>query len=617
MMTSTESASATLPPGRSPALTDSTAEPRRSRFSWSVFWSYTGPGWLMSMAYLDPGNLEADLQSGAYTRYQLLYVVLLSTIFGGLYQVLAARLGACTGRHLAQLCRSEYPPLVSFGLWIMTELAIIGSDIQEVLGSAVAFELLFGLPLWLGCLLTGLDTFTFLAIHKAGDSKSRYLEMFFLLLIATMCVCFFADFTMSDPDGMEIIKGVVEPRLDKQNTMQAVAMVGAIIMPHNIFLHSALVQERKIDTRFPKRVKEANFYFGLEAVMALFVSFLINAAVVCAFASSFFSSQCYALSSNPISSLYGRDIQTSCIPTKAALSSGSAIYDAFSGNVCVFGGESVFGGNVTAKIMNTVSKCSPCYVDGHGIPAVALGSGPTAGYCQEIGLAEAGEAVREALGGYAKVVWAIGLLASGQASTMTGTYAGQFVMEGFLDIRIAAWKRVVLTRGVALVPAIIVALISQHRQFQSDHFNELLNVLQSVQLPFALLPLLAFTTSKRLMGPHFVNTRWIAALLAVGTALLCSLNYSLVYDILIKNLPEKFSLAAWIGLVTIAGLYVSLLLYLLLIYPSETVPSHYVVLSSASDSELLPEKQRKRTGSAEELLLDSSRSSSLENEGVV
>ncbi|KAF1793668.1 NRAMP family [Phytophthora cactorum] len=439
-MTSTESASATLPPGRSPALTDSTAEPRRSRFSWSVFWSYTGPGWLMSMAYLDPGNLEADLQSGAYTRYQLLYVVLLSTIFGGLYQ---------------------YPPLVSFGLWIMTELAIIGSDIQEVLGSAVAFELLFGLPLWLGCLLTGLDTFTFLAIHKAGDSKSRYLEMFFLLLIATMCVCFFADFTMSDPDGMEIIKGVVEPRLDKQNTMQAVAMVGAIIMPHNIFLHSALVQERKIDT-----------------------SFLINAAVVCAFASSFFSSQCYALSSNPISSLYGRDIQTSCIPTKAALSSGSAIYDAFSGNVCVFGGESVFGGNVTAKIMNTVSKCSPCYVDGHGIPAVALGSGPTAGYCQEIGLAEAGEAVREDL-------------------------------------------------------------------------EDMLN-----------------------------------------------LNYSLVYDILIKNLPEKFSLAAWIGLVTIAGLYVSLLLYLLLIYPSETVPSHYVVLSSASDSELLPEKQRKRTGSAEELLLD-------------
>ncbi|KAL3664857.1 hypothetical protein V7S43_010035 [Phytophthora oleae] len=615
MMTTSDSV-LLAPDALAPPDTDCTMHPRRSRFSWSVFWSYTGPGWLMSMAYLDPGNLEADLQSGAYTRYQLLYVVLLSTIFGGLYQVLAARLGACTGRHLAQLCRSEYPPLVSWGLWIMTEFAIIGSDIQEVLGSAVAFELLFGLPLWVGCLLTGLDTFTFLALHRAGDSGSRYLEMFFLLLIATMCVCFFADFTMSDPDGIEIIKGVVEPRMDKQNTMQAVAMLGAIIMPHNIFLHSALVQERKIDARFPHRVKEANFYFSLEAAMALFVSFLINAAVICSFASSFFSSQCYALSSNPISSLYGTNIQTSCIPAKAALSSGSAIYDAFSGNICVFGG--VFEGNVTADIMSTVTKCAPCYVDGHenGYTAVLdIVSGPTAGYCQEIGLSEAGKAIRESLGGYAKVVWAIGLLASGQASTMTGTYAGQFVMEGFLDIRIAAWKRVALTRSVALVPAVIVALISQNHQFKSDRFNELLNVLQSVQLPFALLPLLAFTTSKRLMGPDFVNTRWIAVMLVVGTALLCSVNYTLVYDILLKNLPEKLSPTVWTGLVIVAGLYISLLLYLLVIYPSETVPVHYVVLPSASDAASATIEQRKRSGSIEKPLLENE--GEPENEGIV
>ncbi|KAF4043203.1 Natural resistance-associated macrophage protein [Phytophthora infestans] len=345
--------------------------------------------------------------------------------------------------------------------------------------------------------------------------------------------------------------------------------------------------------------------------MALFVSFLINAAVVCAFASSFFSSQCYALSSNPISSLYGRDIQTSCIPAKAALSSGSTIYDAFTGNVCVFGGESVFKGDMTADIINTVTKCTPCYVDGRGdrFDTVSFGLGPTAGYRQEIGLAQAGEAVREALGGYAKVVWAIGLLASGQASTMTDTYAGQFVMEGFLEIRIAAWKRVALTRGVALIPAILVALISQDRQFQSDRFNELLNVLQSVQLLFALLPLLAFTTSTRLMGPLFVNNRWIGALLVVGTALLCGVNYTLVYDILIKNLPEKLSTAAWIGLVVVAGLYMTLLLYLLLVYPSETVPSHYVVIPSAVDSEGLSEENCKSTDIAEERVP--------EDEGVV
>ncbi|KAH7468730.1 hypothetical protein KRP22_011820 [Phytophthora ramorum] len=607
MMSSSDQASSVLP-ALPPRSTDVS---RRPPFSWSVFWSYTGPGWLMSMAYLDPGNLEADLQSGAYTRYQLLYVVLLSTLFGGFYQVLAARLGACTGRHLAQLCRSEYPPLVTIGLWVMTELAIIGSDIQEVLGSAVAFELLFGLPLWVGCLLTGLDTFTFLALHRSGkEAGSRYLEMFFLLLIATMCVCFFADFTMSNPDAMEIAKGIVEPRMDKQNTMQAVAMLGAIIMPHNIFLHSALVQARKIDTRSPGRVKEANFYFSLEAALALFVSFLINSAVICVFASSFFSKQCYELSSNPISSLYGRDIQTSCIPAKAALSSGSAIYDAFSGNVCVFGG--VFGGDVTTGIMDTVRKCTPCYVDGHGASsaAMAFGTPPTAGYCQEIGLSEAGEAVREALGGYAKVVWAIGLLASGQASTMTGTYAGQFVMEGFLDIRIAAWKRVALTRAVALVPAVIVALISQHRQFKSDRFNELLNVLQSVQLPFALLPLLAFTASKRLMGPLFVNTRWVAVALIVGTALLCSVNYSLVYTILLKNLSDDMSAISWAALVIVAGLYVALLLYLLLVYPSTTTPVHYVVVPSTKVEEKVPAaEQRMRAGSAEEPLL--------EHEGVV
>ncbi|RLN72663.1 hypothetical protein BBJ28_00023763 [Nothophytophthora sp. Chile5] len=581
--------------------------PQRPPFSWRLFWAFTGPGWLMSMAYLDPGNLEADLQSGAYTRYELLYVVLLSTLAGGFYQILAARLGTCTGRHLAQLCRDEYPPTVTFALWVMTELAIIGSDIQEVLGSAVAFELLFGFPLWLGCLLTGLDTFTFLALHRADKNSSgtgsRYLELFFLLLIGTMCVCFFVDFTLSAPDALEIAKGVVEPRMQPQNVMQAVGMLGAIIMPHNIFLHSALVQARGINPRSPARVTEANLYFGLEAAMALFVSFLINAAVICVFASSFFSSQCFALSANPISSLYGRDIQTSCIPVNAARESGSAIYDAFSGDICVFNGVT---NSVTPLELSVTSfnKCTPCYVQGHDAPAPVwtLAKEPTAGYCQEIGLAEAGEAVREALGGYAKVIWAIGLLASGQASTMTGTYAGQFVMEGFLDIRIAAWKRVALTRAVALVPAVLVAVVSQHGQFKSDRFNELLNVLQSVQLPFALLPLLAFTTSPRLMGPHFVTPRCVAVLLVLGTALLCRVNYTLVYSILLKNLPEKLSLAASVALILAAGFYVTLLLYLLLIYPSEKTPRGR---KASLEPVLTPESEvRERLPSAEQALLE-------------
>lgn len=527
-------------------------------FSWSKFWAYTGPGWLMSMAYLDPGNLEADLQSGAYTRYELLYVVLLSTLAGGFYQVLAARLGTVTGKHLAQLCRSEYPRPVSLALWVMTEMAIIGSDIQEVLGSAIAFEILFNFPLWVGCLLTGLDTFTFLALHhvsdgKGGSGSSRYLEMFFMVLISTMCVCFFVDFSVSAPSGIEIFKGIFIPRMKEQNVMQAVATLGSIIMPHNIFLHSALVQARNINPANKSAVREANYYFSLEAAAALFVSFLINSAVICVFASSFYSSECAALSTNPISSIAGTGIQTSCIPVNAALRSGDAIYDAFSGNICD---------------ASDALSCKFCYVDHHSDPGMTATALPAPGYCQEIGLAEAGEAVREALGGYAKVVWAVGLLASGQASTMTGTYAGQFVMEGFLDIRIDAWKRVALTRGVALVPAVIVAVISQNSQFRSDRFNELLNVLQSVQLPFALIPLLAFTSSSGLMGLSFVNSRVIATVLLMGTCLLCGVNYALVYRILQKNLPDDMPLATVVFLCLVALFYVLLLLYLVLFYPS-------------------------------------------------
>lgn len=571
-------------------------------FSWRLFWAYTGPGWLMSMAYLDPGNLEADLQSGAYTRYELLWVVLLSTVAGGCYQVLAARLGAVTGKHLAQLCRSEYPRAVSLALWVMTELAIIGSDVQEVLGSAIAFQILFALPLWCGCLLTAVDTLTFLMLHRADKhgNGSRYLEMFFLLLIATMCVCFFADFSVSKPDAREIAKGIVWPRLEQQNVMQAVASLGAIIMPHNIFLHSALVQTRGIDPTRHTKVREANYYFSLESSLALFVSFLINAAVICVFASTFYSSECAALSKpDSISGLAGTGIQTACIPIKAALASGNKIYDARTGNVCHF-------------ISHTFT-CSPCYVDHRDTSLLYGFSGdlvaPSAGYCQEIGLSEAGEAVKESLGGYARVIWAIGLLASGQASTMTGTYAGQFVMEGFLEIKISAWKRVALTRGVALIPALIVAVVSQNQAFQSDYFNEYLNVLQSVQLPFALLPLLTFTATRSLMGDAFVTSRGLGFVLLAGTALLCTVNYALVYRILDTALPTELSVVTYAVGSLFIMLYAALLLYLVLGYPSSRggAITGYEVAGgqrSPSKKEMKKEKRRRLRREQEALLSD-------------
>ncbi|TYZ51413.1 hypothetical protein PybrP1_012112, partial [[Pythium] brassicae (nom. inval.)] len=445
-------------------------------FSWRTLWAYAGPGWLMSIAYVDPGNLESDLQAGAYGGYQLIWVLFAATVMGFFLQVLAARLGVVTGKNLAEMCTARYPRWASLVLWIMTEIAIVGSDIQEVLGSAIAFQLLFGFPLWVGCLVTGLDTFTFLLLHRYGIRK---LEAFFVALIAVMLACFCLNFARGGVDARDVAAGFV-PRVARYAVTQAVGILGAVIMPHNIFLHSALVQTRRVDPRDARKVREANTYFAIEAGGALFVSFLINLAVLGVFAKGFFSPDC------------------------------TASYDAFGVNsACVPGG----GGAAAA--------------DGPVYGACALASGKL-GWCQAIGLSQAGTAMSEMLGGYAAVVWAIGLLAAGQSSTMTGTYAGQFVMEGFLNLRLAPWKRVALTRCVSLVPALVVAMLSEEHPEDSDRMDELLNVLQSIQLPFALLPVLVFTSSPRIMGAAFANS---AATVALGWALgavVCVINLYLI-----------------------------------------------------------------------------------------
>lgn len=196
--------------------------PGRGKFSWRLLWAYTGPGWLMSIAYLDPGNLESDLQAGAYTGYQLIWVLLWSTVLGLILQILAARLGIVTGKHLAQVCRENYSPITAKLLWVMTELAIVGSDIQEVIGSAIAFRILFNLPLWAGVLITGADTFTFMLLHALGVRK---LEAFFAALIGTMGVCFFVDFGFIAPSGEQMARGLL-PDVSDYAVVQAVSILG-------------------------------------------------------------------------------------------------------------------------------------------------------------------------------------------------------------------------------------------------------------------------------------------------------------------------------------------------------------------------------------------------------
>eukprot|EP00696_Hemimastix_kukwesjijk_P011599 gnl/Hemi2/2454_TR870_c0_g1_i1.p1 gnl/Hemi2/2454_TR870_c0_g1~~gnl/Hemi2/2454_TR870_c0_g1_i1.p1 ORF type:complete len:519 (+),score=165.36 gnl/Hemi2/2454_TR870_c0_g1_i1:115-1671(+) len=460
-------------------------------FSWRKLWAFTGPGFLMSIAYLDPGNLESDLQAGAVAGYSLIWVLWWATVMGLFLQILAARLGVVKGRHLAQLCREEFPGPPRYTLWIMTEIAIIASDIQEVVGSAIALQILFGLPLWAGVLITALDTFSFLGLHAYGIRK---LEAFFGILIGTMCICFFAEFIIGKPSMLEIGEGLVIPRVSGNSIMQAVGMVGAVIMPHNIYLHSALVQSRKIDTTSRAKVSEANYYYAIECAVALFVSFLINLAVLAVFAGQFYNNPAYNTS--------------------------------------------------------------------------------------DIGLSNAGEALAKSMGSAAKIIWAVGLLAAGQSSTMTGTYAGQFVMEGFLELHMPPWKRVMITRSIAIVPAVLVAIIAQQ---DLDALDEWLNVLQSVQLPFALLPLLRFVSSKTIMGEEFVLHSAYQALAWVLGLMVMAFNIYLVWNFQQTSLPDTWVVYLIMGLIGVV--YFAFLGYISL-HPLHHTSNRVVAITTSGEAPL-------------------------------
>ncbi|XP_022768691.1 metal transporter Nramp2 [Durio zibethinus] len=441
-------------------------------FSWKKLWLFTGPGFLMSIAFLDPGNLEGDLQAGAIAGYSLLWLLMWATITGLLIQLLSARLGVATGRHLAELCREEYPTWARFMLWFMAELALVGADIQEVIGSAIAIQILSNgaLPLWAGVLITALDCFIFLFLENYGVRK---LEAVFAVLIATMALSFAWMFGDTKPSGKEVLIGILIPRLSSKTIRQAVGVVGCVIMPHNVFLHSALVQSRKIDPKKRGRVQEALNYYSIESSVALLVSFMINLFVTTVFAKGF----------------YG---------TKQA---------------------------------------------------------------NNLGLVNAGRYLEEKYGGGLfpiLYIWGIGLLAAGQSSTITGTYAGQFIMGGFLNLRLKKWLRALVTRSFAIVPTIIVALVFNTSEASLDILNEWLNVLQSIQIPFALIPLLTFASKEQVMGvfrisPILERLAWTVA------ALVILINGYLLLDFFIsevKGLLFGLLICIW------AAAYIAFIVYL-------------------------------------------------------
>ncbi|QCE02616.1 metal transporter Nramp2-like [Vigna unguiculata] len=403
-------------------------------FSWRKLWLFTGPGLLMSVAFLDPGNLEGDLQAGAIAGYSLLWLLMWSTIMGLVIQLLSARLGVATGRHLAELCREEYSNWARLVLWILAEMALIAADIQEVIGSAIAFKILsHGLiPIWAGVVITATDCFFFLFLENYGVRK---LEGVFAVFIGTMGLSFAWMFFDTKPSEEELMMGLLIPRLSSKTLRQAVEIVGCVITPHNVFLHSALVQSRDIDIRNKGQVQEALNYYSIESSVALLVTLLINLSVITVFARVF------------------------------------------------YGTEQANG----------------------------------------IGLVNAGQYLEERYGGGLfpiLYIWGIGLLAAGQSSTITGTYAGQFITEGFLKLNIKKWLRALITRSCAIVPTMICAIVFNTSESSLDTLNEWLNVVQAIQIPFALIPLLTLVSKEEVMGtfrigPIVEKVAWSVAVLVI------------------------------------------------------------------------------------------------------
>ncbi|EJD75134.1 natural resistance-associated macrophage protein isotype II [Loa loa] len=470
-----------------------------SGFSFRKLWAFMGPGFLMSIAYLDPGNIESDLQSGSQAQYRLLWVLLSAHIIGFFLQRLSARLGVVSGRHMAEVAYEYYPRTPRLVLWVMIEIAIIGSDMQEVIGTSIAFYLITGgwIPLYIGVLVTVLDTFLFLFLDTYGFRK---LEVFFVVLIAIMGATFGYEYVIVKPDQLSVLKGMFLPWCEgcgRDQFLLAVSIVGAVIMPHNLYLHSALVKSREVDRKRKASIQEASFYFFIESGVALLCSFIINVFVVAVFAHGLYNKTNY-------------QVRINCDAREGIMDPTAFPYD-----------------NETAK--------SDLYKGG-----IFLG-------CE--------------FGFVPLYVWGVGIWAAGQSSTMTGTYTGQFVMEGFLQIRWPRWKRVLVTRSITIVPALLLALrINSMRDLTG--MNDLLNCVQMLQLPFALIPAVTFTSSAKVML-DFRNSRFFQVSALVVSCIVIFINLFFFTDYITEELGNAWYI--WVILLIPSIAYLIFVCYLLFV----------------------------------------------------
>ena len=394
--------------------------------------AFAGPGYLVAVGYMDPGNWATDLAGGSAFGYTLLSVVLLSNLMAVLLQGLASKLGIVTGRDLSQACRDSYSRPISIALWLLCELAIAACDLAEVIGSAIALNLLFHLPLAVGVVVTSLDVLVILLLQHRGF---RSLEALVITLVATVGLCFLFELFLSRPDLGAVARGFVpSPEILKNGQMLylAVGILGATVMPHNLYLHSSIVQTRRYEESAAGRREAVRFAF-IDSTLALTFALFINAAILIVSAATFHRA----------------------------------------------------GHHDVAEIQQAYHLLTPL-----------LGAG-------------------------ASTMFALALLASGQNSTITGTLAGQIVMEGFLDLRLRPWVRRLITRAIAIVPAAIVAIL--YGATGTTALLILSQVILSLQLSFAVIPLVSFTSDRAKMGA-LVNPPWLKALAWLTALVIALLN---------------------------------------------------------------------------------------------
>ena len=445
-----------------------TIDTTKKKIGWKKIFSFLGPAYLVSVGYMDPGNWATDLAGGSKFGYSLVWVLLMSNLMALLLQGLSARLGIVRRRDLAQANREAYPKLVNYALWILAEIAIAATDLAEVLGMAIGLQLLTGLPLIWGVSLTVLDTFLLLYLQRLGMRK---MEAFIIALVAVVAISFLIEILLAKPVLTEVAKGFIPTFPSEEALYIAIGIIGATVMPHNLYLHSALVQTRKID-RTDDGIRQALKFNRIDSTIALNIAFLVNAAILILAATVFFKT-----------------------------------------------------GNSNVAEIKEAHRLLPGF-----------------------------------LGNTAPILFAVALIAAGQSSTVTGTLAGQIIMEGYLSLRINPILRRLITRLLAIIPALIVIAI--YGENNVDALLVLSQVILSLQLGFAIIPLIHFTSDKKTMGIFVIKP-----ITKIAAWLIASVLIFLNLKMLVNEASGVFAgdnVLAKIALLLIGVIFLVLLVYIIL-----------------------------------------------------